>query len=68
MALQYAKDRTAFDRPIGQFQANRFALADMEAKLDAARAYVDGCIMALVEGELSADEAAAAKYWTSETA
>lgn len=68
VALEYAKTRTAFGSPIGSFQANRFALADVKAKLDAARVYVDGCIMALVEGELTADEAAAAKYWTSETA
>jgi alkylation response protein AidB-like acyl-CoA dehydrogenase len=67
LALDYAKTRTAFGQPIGEFQANRFALADIRAKLNAARVYVDGCIMALIQGELTADEAAAAKYWTSET-
>jgi alkylation response protein AidB-like acyl-CoA dehydrogenase len=68
VTLQYAGERTAFGRPIGSFQANRFALADARAKLNAARGYVDGCIMGLVEGHLTADDAAAAKYWTSETA
>lgn len=68
LALEYARTRTAFGQPIGTFQANRFALADMRAKLDAARTYVDGCIMALVEGHLTAVDAAAAKYWTTETA
>ncbi|MFI5473638.1 acyl-CoA dehydrogenase family protein [Streptomyces cacaoi] len=67
VTLAYAKDRTAFGRPIGEFQANRFALADMKARIAAARGYLDGCIMALVGGELTADEAAAAKYWTTET-
>ncbi|MFF3850796.1 acyl-CoA dehydrogenase family protein [Streptomyces sp. NPDC002328] len=67
LALEYARTRTAFGRPIGQFQANRFALADSKAKLSAARVYVDGCIMALFQGELTPEEAAAAKYWTSET-
>ncbi|MFI9562866.1 acyl-CoA dehydrogenase family protein [Streptomyces rishiriensis] len=66
-ALEYAKDRTAFGRPIGRFQANRFALADMKATLQVARVHLDGCVMALVEGELTAEEAAAAKYWTTET-
>ncbi|MET7781353.1 acyl-CoA dehydrogenase family protein [Streptomyces sp. NPDC005388] len=66
-ALEYAKDRTAFGRPIGEFQANRFALADIKAKLGVARVYLDGCIMALFQGELTAEEAAAAKYWTTET-
>jgi alkylation response protein AidB-like acyl-CoA dehydrogenase len=68
ITMEYAKDRTAFGQAIGTFQANRFALADARAKLNAARGYVDGCIMALVEGHLTADDAAAAKYWTSETA
>jgi alkylation response protein AidB-like acyl-CoA dehydrogenase len=67
LALEYAKTRTAFGQPIGEFQANRFALADIKAKLGAARVYLDGCIMALSQGELTAEEAAAAKYWTSET-
>ncbi|NGO42177.1 acyl-CoA dehydrogenase family protein [Streptomyces ureilyticus] len=67
LALEYAKTRTAFGRPIGEFQANRFALADIKAQLGVARVYLDGCIMALVDGELTADEAAAAKYWTTET-
>lgn len=66
-ALEYAKDRTAFGRAIGGFQANRFALADIKAKLGVARVYLDGCIMALFEGELTPEEAAAAKYWTTET-
>ncbi|GAA2409980.1 acyl-CoA dehydrogenase family protein [Actinomadura vinacea] len=68
VTLRYAGERTAFGQPIGTFQANRFALADARAKLDAARVYVDGCTMALVEGHLTAEDAAAAKYWTSETA
>jgi alkylation response protein AidB-like acyl-CoA dehydrogenase len=68
ISLQYAGERTAFGQPIGSFQATRFALADARAKLNAARVYVDGCTMALVEGHLTAEDAAAAKYWTSETA
>ncbi|MEU1513372.1 acyl-CoA dehydrogenase family protein [Streptomyces sp. NPDC005811] len=67
VTLEYARTRTAFGRPIGEFQANRFALADIKARLAAARVYVDGCIMALIQGELTAEEAAAAKYWTTET-
>ena len=67
LALDYAKTRTAFGQPIGEFQANRFALADIKARLGAARVYVDGCIMALFQGGLTPEEAAAAKYWTSET-
>ncbi|MFQ5767241.1 MAG: acyl-CoA dehydrogenase family protein [Acidobacteriota bacterium] len=35
-AVRYAKDRTAFGRPIGQHQAIAFQIADMETELDAA--------------------------------
>ena len=37
----------------------------MMTKLDA-RSYIDQCILALNAGELTADEAAGAKYWTTE--
>ncbi len=66
LTLAYAKERTAFGKPIGNFQASRFALAEMVTKTRAARSYVDQCILALNAGELSADEAAGAKYWTTD--
>jgi alkylation response protein AidB-like acyl-CoA dehydrogenase len=36
-SVAYARDRRAFDRPIGDFQAIRFMLADMQTQLDAAK-------------------------------
>jgi alkylation response protein AidB-like acyl-CoA dehydrogenase len=36
-ALAYAKERRQFDRPIAQFQAVQFMLADMAMKIEAAR-------------------------------
>jgi acyl-CoA dehydrogenase len=63
---EYARDRHAFGRPIGGFQANRFALAEMKTKLDVAHAYLDRCVQAAVDGELTADEAAGAKWWATE--
>jgi alkylation response protein AidB-like acyl-CoA dehydrogenase len=67
LTLDYAKTRVAFGQPIGEFQANRFALAEIKAKLDVMQVYVDRCIEALVAGELTADEAAQAKLWVTET-
>jgi alkylation response protein AidB-like acyl-CoA dehydrogenase len=67
VTLEYAKTRVAFGQPIGQFQANRFSLADLKAKIDVMQVYVDRCIEALVAGELTADEAAQAKLWVTET-
>jgi alkylation response protein AidB-like acyl-CoA dehydrogenase len=67
ITLDYVKTRQAFGKPIGSFQANRFYVAEMKAKLDVAQGYLDRCIEELVAGELTADDAAAAKMWITET-
>ncbi|MDV7132322.1 acyl-CoA dehydrogenase family protein [Williamsia muralis] len=66
--LQYTKDRKAFGQPIGTFQHNRFVLAEMSTELDIAEQYIDRCLAAVVEGELTAVDAAKAKWWTTELA
>jgi alkylation response protein AidB-like acyl-CoA dehydrogenase len=64
--LAYSRDRKAFGRPIGSFQANRFTLAELSTEVGVARVFVDRCIEAHVAGELDAAEAAGAKYWTTD--
>ncbi|WP_239066170.1 acyl-CoA dehydrogenase family protein [Microbacterium hibisci] len=64
--LTYVKDRKAFGKPIGSFQNTRFELADMVTATDVSRAYIDRCIGIHSAGELSAEDAAAAKFWTTE--
>ena len=66
--LQYAKDRKAFGQPIGSFQHNRFLLAEMDTELEITEHYIDRCLQGVVDGELSAVEAAKAKWWATETA
>jgi alkylation response protein AidB-like acyl-CoA dehydrogenase len=66
LSLAYAKERHAFGAPIGSFQHNRFVLAEMKTEIDIARAYVDGLLLAHVEGTLEATDAAQAKWWTTE--
>jgi alkylation response protein AidB-like acyl-CoA dehydrogenase len=66
--VQYAKDRKAFGQPIGSFQHNRFLLAEMDTELDVSEQYIDRCLQGVVEGELTAVEAAKAKWWCTETA
>jgi len=66
ITLEYVKDRTAFGTPIGSFQVNRHALAQMTAELRAARAYLDRCIEEEVESRLDPTEAAGLKAWTTE--
>jgi alkylation response protein AidB-like acyl-CoA dehydrogenase len=67
LSTQYAHDRKAFGQPIGTFQVNRHAIAQMHTELDVMQAYIDKCIMAVNSGELTADEAAGAKWWSTET-
>ncbi len=65
-ALEYAKTRTAFGQPIGSFQANRFTLAEMATELDLAQVYVDDCVRRVLDGTLTAVDAAKAKWWVTE--
>ena len=66
LTLEYVKDRRAFGKPIGAFQNTRFKMAQMRAELDMAQTYVDQCVMLLNSGELTAEDASAAKLLTSE--
>ncbi|NKY60472.1 acyl-CoA dehydrogenase family protein [Nocardia flavorosea] len=67
LTLPYARERQAFGQPIGTFQVNRHFLAEMQTKLEVMWAYLDTCIAALNAGELTAQEAAGAKWWATET-
>jgi alkylation response protein AidB-like acyl-CoA dehydrogenase len=64
--LAYVKERKAFGQPIGSFQTAKHAMAEMATELDIAQTYVDSQIMALNRGELTAAEAAKAKWWVTE--
>jgi alkylation response protein AidB-like acyl-CoA dehydrogenase len=64
--LEYVLERKAFGQTIGSFQSSRFTLAEVRSEVDIARVYVDRCARALNEGELSAEDAAMAKWWCTE--
>ncbi|WP_121257198.1 acyl-CoA dehydrogenase family protein [Nocardioides ferulae] len=64
--LQYAKDRQAFGQSIGQFQHNKFLLADLFTRIEVTQAYLDQCVAAHDAGELTAVDAAKAKWWSSQ--
>ncbi len=64
--LEYVKERHAFGQPIGSFQTVKHAMAEMRTELDVAQTYVDAQVTALNAGELSAEEAAKAKWWVTE--
>ncbi len=64
--LDYVKTRDAFGKPIGSFQNSRFVLAELATEIEIATVYLDRCVLAHNEGELSAVDAAMAKWWTTE--
>ena len=64
--VQYAKERKAFGVPIGTFQNTQFLLADLTTRVEVAQAYVDQAVLAHTRGELTAVDAAKAKWWTSQ--
>ena len=64
--VAYAKQRRAFGKPLWDFQNTRFKLAEVQATVLAARAFVDACMVAHLGGELDAARAALAKAWVSE--
>jgi alkylation response protein AidB-like acyl-CoA dehydrogenase len=66
MTLAYVLERRAFGKPVGTFQNSRFVLAEITTELDVAQHYVDDCVRALNAGELTAVDAAKAKWWTTE--
>ena len=64
--LAYVKERTAFGQPIGSFQNTRFRLAELATEVQVAQTYIDQCVLSLNAGELTADDAAMAKWWCTE--
>jgi acyl-CoA dehydrogenase len=68
ITLQYVKERKAFGRPIGSFQHSRFLLAELKTELEITRCFMDRTIERYCAGTASVEEAAMAKWWTSELA
>jgi len=66
LTLDYCKGRSAFGRPIGSFQHNRFVLAEMATEIEIARHYVEKSIAEHNAGRYTVQDAAMAKWWTTE--
>jgi alkylation response protein AidB-like acyl-CoA dehydrogenase len=65
-ALKYAKERRQFDRPIADFEAIQFYLADMATEIDAASLLTRRAAAARDAGENVTKIAAMAKYFAGE--
>ncbi|HEY2812780.1 MAG TPA: acyl-CoA dehydrogenase family protein [Acidimicrobiales bacterium] len=64
--LEYVKERKAFGQTIGSFQNTKFVLAEIATEVEIAQTFVDRCVVALNVEELTAQEAAMAKWWCTE--
>jgi short-chain 2-methylacyl-CoA dehydrogenase len=67
-ALEYAKNRMSFGRPIGSYQAVAFKLADLQVMADAARLLVYKAAWLKDQGLPFKQEATVAKLYASESA
>jgi alkylation response protein AidB-like acyl-CoA dehydrogenase len=64
--IDYCRERKAFGQSIGSFQNSKFVLAECETEVRIGQEFVDRCVLALNDGELTAEEAAMAKWWCTE--
>jgi alkylation response protein AidB-like acyl-CoA dehydrogenase len=63
--LQYAKEREAFGRPIGKFQAIRHKFAEMATKIEAAKQFTYATAWRFANGEYPVREITEAKLFAS---
>jgi alkylation response protein AidB-like acyl-CoA dehydrogenase len=64
--VQHTRERKAFGRTIGDFQNTRFVIAELAAKVAAARALTDRLIALQMEGTLDPVEAGMAKLFVTD--
>jgi alkylation response protein AidB-like acyl-CoA dehydrogenase len=67
-ALRYAKERYQFGRPIAEFQAIQFKLADMATEIEAARLLTYQAATLKNKGKATTKESSMAKLYASEVA
>lgn len=66
LTTEYVKQRTAFGKPLIDFQNTRFELARCMTETRVGRVFLDHCIERFVAGELDEVTAAMAKYWLTD--
>ncbi|MGH2988632.1 MAG: acyl-CoA dehydrogenase family protein [Solirubrobacterales bacterium] len=64
VTLEYAKERVAFGRPIGRFQAIRHKFAEMATKMEASRSLTYHALRLFAAGEDTIREVTMAKLFT----
>jgi acyl-CoA dehydrogenase len=66
ITVDFVKERKMFGKRLAEFQNTQFKLAELKAELDIQQVYIDQCVKAANADELTAVDAAKAKYACSE--
>ncbi|MBR0938599.1 acyl-CoA dehydrogenase family protein [Bradyrhizobium jicamae] len=66
ITADYTRERTAFGKPLLEFQNTAFKLAERKTEAMIARVFVDWCVERLVAGDLDTVTASMAKWWCSQ--
>lgn len=66
ITMDFIRERKMFGQTVGDFQVNRFRMADMRTALDVTQAFLDTCVKLHNEEQLSGDMSARAKLQASE--
>ncbi len=64
--VAYVRDRRVFGASLLDMQNTRFKLAECKTHATVARAFVDDCMAKVLDGELSPETAAMAKWWCTQ--
>jgi alkylation response protein AidB-like acyl-CoA dehydrogenase len=66
ITTRYVKERTAFGKPLLDFQNTRFKLAECKTEAQIGRVFLDHCIESFIDGQLDDVTVAMAKYWLTD--
>ena len=64
--VRYTQDRKAFKQRLMDMQNTRFKLAEAKTKADVTKAYINECMVKLIDGNLDPISGATAKWWGSQ--
>lgn len=66
LALAHATERVAFGAPLADMQSIRMTLGELHTDIAVMQEYLDRCVLALNQGDLTPQEAAGAKWKATE--
>ncbi|NNH71193.1 acyl-CoA dehydrogenase [Nocardia uniformis] len=66
VTVDYARERTAFNKPLFAFQNTKFVLAECDTLASVCWSFLDDCVEKHLKSELDITTAAKAKWWLTE--